>query len=192
MAGPGYNRRAKYLHEAAEEIVAKHGGVLPHSHAVLVALPGIGAYTAAAVRAFAWNEPDVFIETNIRAAVIRHFFEGRSGVRDAEITETLARMLPKMKNREWYWALMDYGSYLKKTEGNASRQSAHHVRQKPFKGSDREIRGAILRSLAEKACTRTQLSHMLPFPLTRVQAQLDALAKEGMVKIGKVRISLVD
>lgn len=188
--GLGYNRRAKYLHSAAKEIVAKHGGKLPRSHAELVALPGIGTYTAAAVRAFAWNELDVFIETNIRAAIIRHFFPKRSGVRDTEIAEVLTEMLQKRKNREWYWALMDYGSYLKKTEGNASRQSAHHVRQKPFKGSDREIRGAILKLLVAKSCTEDFLLCSLPFSAVRVRRQLAALAAEGLIRSARGVVQL--
>ncbi|MBI3573883.1 A/G-specific adenine glycosylase [Candidatus Kaiserbacteria bacterium] len=187
--GLGYNRRAKFLHEAAKAIVKNHAGRVPRSHSELVNLPGIGPYTASAVRAFAFNEPDVFIETNIRTAFIHHFFRGRTGVRDTELVEVLAQVLPKRKSREWYFALMDYGSFLKRTEGNASRRSAHHTKQKPFKGSDREVRGAILRTLSEKSLTKAQILK-LSFPKARIEKQLMILKKEGMVNAEKALVYL--
>ena len=72
--GMGYNRRAKFLREAAKIIVERHGGRVPRDAAALRKLPSIGPYTASAVRVFAFKEPDVLIETNIRAAFIHHFF----------------------------------------------------------------------------------------------------------------------
>lgn len=185
--GLGYNRRAKFLHEAAKAI-AKANGAFPRSRAELIALPGIGPYTASAMRAFAWNEPAVFIETNIRTAFIHHFFPKKKKVSDAETIRLIVQSLDAKNPREWYWALMDYGAHLKKTEGNASRRSAHHVRQKPFKGSDREVRGAILKTLIFGAKTRRGLLRALPFPEVRVEKQLTALATEKMLIIrnGKV------
>src|SRR3989338_3909378 len=59
--GLGYNRRAKYLHQAAKRIVAKHGGKLPATCSELVELPGVGHYTARAVSAFVFNRPEVFV-----------------------------------------------------------------------------------------------------------------------------------
>ena len=190
--GLGYNRRAKYLHEAANAIVAKHGGKLPRSHAELVALPGIGAYTASAIRAFAWNESDVFIETNIRTVFLHHFFPRSRKVPDSKILPLIEEAIDRTNPRTWYSALMDYGSYLKQTEGNSSRRSAHHTKQKPFKGSDREIRGAILKALLEKPQTRIQLFRALPFPAARVKKQLAVLVREGMVVSQKGRITLPD
>ncbi|MDE2078831.1 MAG: A/G-specific adenine glycosylase [Patescibacteria group bacterium] len=179
--GLGYNRRAKFLHEAAKAIVAGHGGRVPRGKDALMALPGIGAYTAAAVRAFAFNEPDVFIETNIRTAFIHHFFPKKKNIADSALVPYMELTLDRKNPREWYFALMDYGAHLKKTEGNASRRSAHHVKQKPFKGSDREIRGAILRKLAEGACTEAVLLNVLSFPVVRTQEQLAALFSEGLI-----------
>ena len=190
--GLGYNRRAKYLHEAAKAIVARHAGHVPRSHEALVALPGIGAYTASAVRAFAWNEPDIFIETNIRTAVIHYFFPKSEKVSDARLIPLITAALDRKRPREWYYALMDFGSFLKKTEGNASRRSAHHTRQKPFKGSDREIRGAILKMLAEKTWTRSALLRALPFARERIDAQLKALADERMIEVKGRRFRLPD
>ncbi len=178
--GLGYNRRAKYLHEAAKQIVALHDGEVPRAYEDLRALPGVGDYTAKAVRTFSWNELEIFIETNIRAAFIHHFFSRRSDVKDIELVEVLKCVLPKGNPREWYFALMDYGAYLKKTTGNASRRSAHHIRQKPFKGSDREIRGAILRTLSKKNLSLQELS-LLPFEKKRIRIQLAALLHEELI-----------
>ena len=184
--GLGYNRRAKFLHEAAKEIVATGW---PRSREGLLELPGIGAYTASAVLAFAWNKPEILIETNIRSVFIYHFFPRSKKVSDTQIIRLIVQSLDTKNPREWYWALMDYGTHLKKTLGNASRRSAHHVHQKPFKGSDREVRGAILRLLARAPATRKALEK-LPFSKERIQKQFAALKKEGMVVIKKRKISL--
>ncbi len=189
--GLGYNRRAKYLHEAAKEIVARHAGKVPREYRALVTLPGVGAYTAAAVRAFAWNEPDVFIETNIRSVFIRHFFPKKKKVRDAELLPYLKASLSK-DAREWYWALMDYGAYLKKTEGNAARRSAHHTRQKPFKGSEREVRGAILKALSNGSAHLAALVHALPFPKKRLERQIKKLLTEELIAMRNAEYKLFD
>ncbi len=176
--GLGYNRRAKMLHEAGK-ITAKRGD-FPRTYAGLIALPGVGPYTAKAVRVFAFNEPELMIETNIRAAYLHHFFANRKKVRDNEILGTIS--LPAgVQPRIWYAALMDYGAHLKKTLPNPSRRSAHHAKQKPFKGSDREIRGAILKLLSEINCAAKSFS-VLPFSPKRIRAQLLALQKDGLVR----------
>lgn len=168
--GLGYNRRAKMLHEAAKVIVVR-GGRFPQTHEGLVALPGVGPYTAAAVRAFAFNEFDACIETNIRAALIHHFFPRSRSVPDTKLLALLARMRPR-DARTWYWALMDYGAHLKKTIPNPSRRSRHHIRQSAFEGSVRQLRGTILRSLLR--------GEPLPRDARRA-AILAALAREGLV-----------
>ena len=80
----------------------------------------------------------------------------------------------------WYAALMDYGAYLKKTVPNPSRKSAHHQKQKPFRGSDREIRGAIMRSAADGRRALDAFKK-LPFPKGRIEKQLAALAREELL-----------
>lgn len=188
--GLGYNRRARMLHEATKKIMIYHNGRLPRSHAELVALPGVGAYTASAIRVFAWNQPDVMIETNIRTAFIHHFFLKKKQVYDSEILPILRKTIPTDAAREWYSALMDYGSYLKKNNPNPSRKSAHHIKQKPFKGSNREVRGAILRVLSKESITFQDFSRDLPFRKKILQKNTHALSKEGLLKISKGRISL--
>jgi len=183
--GLGYNRRAKMLHMAAKEIVQVHGGVVPHDYVALTSLSGIGPYTARAVQAFAFNLPGAVVETNIRAVYLHHFFTNRTNVPDTEIVPYIDATLPSKNPREWYSALMDYGSHIKSITQNPSRRSLHYVRQKPFKGSDREIRGAILKLLARKNTTLSEL----PFDFNRVKKQAEALVREGLiVRKGKVFI----
>jgi A/G-specific adenine glycosylase len=179
--GLGYNRRAKFLHEAAKAIAARHAGKVPRDYASLRALPGVGDYTARAVRTFAYGEPEALIETNIRTAFLRHFFPRKRSVTDASLMGHIAGAADKKHPREWHWALMDYGAHLKRTEGNASRRSAHHKKQKPFKGSGREVRGAIIRELAKGRLSRAALGARLAFPSERVDAQLEALREEGFI-----------
>ena len=146
--GLGYNRRAKLLHACAQKVVAEHKGKFPKEGSALRALPGIGPYTASAIQAFAWNIATPLIETNVRTVFLHHFFPGRDGVHDNEILELVEETLPRDHARDWYAALMDYGTYLKETVGNPNARSQQYARQSTFKGSDREIRGAILRLLA--------------------------------------------
>ena len=184
-SGLGYNRRAKLLRECAQEIVGKYGGKVPKDFSALVALPGIGPYTAGAIRAFAFDEPEVFIETNIRAALIHHFFPKSKKVPDSKLVPILEALLPNpdsqtigVSPREWYSALMDYGAYIKKTNPNPSRRSKHHTRQSPFEGSLRQYRGIILRrllngSISHKALLRveTERSYFLELALRDLERE---------------------
>lgn len=176
-SGLGYNRRAKLLRECAKEIVEKYAGRVPKDRGALVALPGIGPYTAGAIRAFAFNEPGVFLETNIRAALIHYFFPKVVKVDDAELYPVAALLLVDApRPREWYSALMDYGTHIKKMHQNPSRRSRHHTKQSRFEGSLREARGAIIKALLAKKT----VSHL---PRTaRYATALAALAAEGVIR----------
>ncbi|MEK9176836.1 MAG: A/G-specific adenine glycosylase [Patescibacteria group bacterium] len=187
--GLGYNRRAKMLHDAAKRTMIYHSGQIPTSYEELAALPGVGDYTAKAIRVFAFNEPEVLLETNIRAAFLHHFFPRKHNVTDRALLPYMREVLSKKNPRRWYSALMDYGSHLKTLHLNPSRRSAHHVRQSQFKGSDREIRGAILRALAERPRGGESFA-ALPFANSRVEAQLGRLAAEGLIeqKRGRYRL----
>ena len=110
--GLGYNRRALALKELAVIIVKKYGSKLPRDRKTLESLPGVGPYTAGAVRAFAWGQPDVFIETNIRRVFIHFFFPRRKKVSDREILLLVEKTLDRRDVRAWYFALMDYGAML--------------------------------------------------------------------------------
>lgn len=188
--GLGYNRRAKYLREAAKIIVARHAGRVPGGYEELLALPGIGPYTASAIRAFSANEPGTFLETNIRTAFIHSFFPKKKHVQDSALMPLVSATIDKKNPREWYFALMDYGAHLKRTEGNAAARSAGYKKQSAFKGSRREVRGAVIRSLSERAQTETALS--LLFDARRVHAELAALRKEGLIVLKNGRYRLAD
>lgn len=182
--GLGYNRRARYLHEAAKAVVKR--GAFPRTLEDLQALPGVGSYTAAAVAAFAYNEPVVLIETNLRTVYLHHFYKNIEGtVTDRELLTVIASTLDHTKPRVWYYALMDYGSYLKRKIGNHRDKSASYKKQSAFKGSKRQIRGYIIRSVssAKKGVAVTSFLKQATFPLERevLLEQLEALTKEGMI-----------
>lgn len=157
--GLGYNRRGKFLHQAAQRVMQEFGGSIPDDPEKLVLLPGIGKNTAGSISAFAFNKPTIFIETNIRTVFIHSFFKGHDAVHDNLIIPLIQQTLDHDNPREWYYALMDYGVHLKKMHPNPSRRSKHHVVQSKFEGSDRQIRGAIIRALVQRyALSESELS----------------------------------
>jgi len=180
-SGLGYNRRALNLQKAAQEVTTQYNSRLPDSYEKLITLPGIGPYTAAAILAFAHNIPHPTLETNIRTVFIFHFFKYTEKVHDNDLMQHVIATLPVQNVREWYWALMDYGSHVKKAHGNLSQQSKHHTKQKPFKGSDREIRGGILKALVEKPMTTRRLVNILKKDEKRMTEQLQKLYTEGLI-----------
>lgn len=186
-SGLGYNRRGKFLHDAAKVIVDECSGKVPKDTVSLRALPGIGPYTASAIRTFAWNEPDVFIETNIRATFLHDFFPTKEKVHDRELLELMEQTAIDQDPRVWHWALMDYGAYLKKTQPNPSRKSSHHVKQSKFEGSLRQVRGAVLRALATGPLTIAALTNKTTYPKDRLDEALLGLSKDGMIeKVGVI------
>ena len=186
-SGLGYNRRARFLHEAAQHVVAEHGGRFPQDIAALEALPGVGHYTARAVAAFAFNTPVVMIETNIRTVYLHEFFADAQHVPDSELVPIIERTRDTRNSREWYAALMDYGTHLKKQHTNPSRRSKHHTRQSAFKGSRRQLRGCIVRTLADAdaRASTAALARVCNRSREETQHALEALAREGMVRRDK-------
>ncbi|MGE0009773.1 MAG: A/G-specific adenine glycosylase [Candidatus Babeliales bacterium] len=180
--GLGYNRRAKSLHNACKEIVTKYNGIFPHEPEELIALPGIGPYTAHAVCTFAFNKPHVFIETNIRTVFIHFFFQKKDKISDKELMPFIKEALDSSNPREWYYALMDYGVLLKSHMINPSRKSKHHAVQSKFEGSDRQIRGAIIRLLTESVAISYETIIMnINKEEERVKKILYQLCKEEMI-----------
>lgn len=196
--GLGYNRRGLFLQKTAQKIVADHNSKMPTTRDELLALPGIGPYTASALQAFAFNQPVVVIETNIRAIYLHHFFPGQQGtpgmqakpaekISDAQLLPVIEQTLWHENPRMWYSALMDYGSQLKQLLPNPSRRSSTHVKQSKFSGSFRQLRGHILRSLSnqnDKQMTYTQLAEGAPrhFSPEDVQLALEKLELEGFIE----------
>lgn len=189
--GLGYNRRAKWLRDAARIIMETFHGSLPEDPEQIATLPGIGKNTAAAIAAYAFNHPIAYIETNIRSVFIHHFFNDSSDINDAQILPLVERACDKKNPREWYWALMDYGTHLKEIHKNPSRKSAHYRVQTPFKNSDRRIRGIIIRVIGEKGIIlKKNLYHETGEDPDRVDRITDSLIREGLVREerGKYRI----
>ena len=148
--GLGYNRRALMLKRAAEACAQYHGGTLPESYDELLALPGVGPATAAGVVAFAYNRPAVYLETNVRTVFLHELFPGEEGVPDRLIRPLVEQTCPADNPRGWYYALLDWGAHIKRTEPNPSRRSAHHTRQSAFEGSRRQKRAELLRAVLEE------------------------------------------
>ncbi len=179
-SGLGYNRRAKFLHEAAKRVVSDHGGELPADDEALKALPGIGLGTAGAIMAYAFNQPVVFIETNVRTVYFHYFFADEEKVSDKQLLPLIEATIDRQCPREFYWALMDYGAWLKQNVKRDVSQSTHYKKQSKFKGSVREIRGQIVRALGEKDMTLAGLQQAVRAD-ERFTPALGGLVRDGLV-----------
>jgi len=181
--GLGYNRRALYLQKAAQGIVSKFDGTVPADPEILITLPGIGKYTSKAISVFAFNQPEILLETNIRTVYIHHFFPGSNKISDSEIEPVVKQTLYKKNPRIWYSALMDYGSHLKKQLNSINERSKSYKKQPPFKGSNREIRGKVLEELLNnKSVSRTDMEKRICSDKKRLYRILSDLHKEGFVQ----------
>lgn len=168
--GMGYNRRALALKSAAETVVDEFDGIFPADRRALVSLPGIGSATAQGIRAFAFDLPGVYLETNVRTVMLHHFFPEVPDVPDRELSPLVEATCPAAPGaqdpapyaapsdaddtpRAWYYAMLDYGAYLKKTVPNPSRRSRSYTRQSRFEGSRRQKRALIVRLLLAAQAT---------------------------------------
>lgn len=177
--GLGYNRRAKFLWQAAQKITSEYSKEIPHDLVELVKLPGVGKNTAGAIIAYAFNKPAIFIETNIRTVYIHHFFAGMEEIDDKELTPIIIETLDNEQPRAFYWALMDYGTHLKQTKGNFNKLSKTYTKQSKFHGSSRQIRGAIIRALTSRAYTYEDLQSIIKDE--RLDAVLESLIAEHLI-----------
>lgn len=174
-SGLGYNRRAKYLHDCVRHAIHNNGPVG-------LLCKGIGPYTRAAVRAFAYNEAVAMIETNIRTALIHHFcgltkgeYQGLPLISDKELLGLMEQIIQGEKRpRDFYWALMDYGAHLKASGVRNNHRSAHYTKQSKFDGSLRQTRGIILR--------RLHAGPSLMDADEKTQRALASLARDGLVR----------
>jgi len=159
----GYNNRARYLHEAAGQVVDDYDGAFPETPAELQELMGVGPYTANAVASFAFNAGDAVVDTNVKRVLYRAF-----GVPDDDSAfEAVAReLLPEGESRVWNNAIMELGGVAcGKTPrcdeaGCPWREWCHAYEtgdftapdvptQPSFDGSRRQFRGRIIRTLGE-------------------------------------------
>jgi A/G-specific adenine glycosylase len=180
--GLGYNRRALSLKRLAQAVLENWDGSLPNREEDLRSLPGIGPATAGALLAFAFEKPVVFIETNIRRVFLHFFFGDKENVSDREILPLVAQTLDRKRVRDWYYALMDYGANLRGSFSNPNRRSAHYARQSPFNGSNREVRGRILKTLLGKTVSSVEeLAQAMGISSDRTKPALEQLLAEGFV-----------
>jgi A/G-specific adenine glycosylase len=171
--GLGYNTRAVRLQRLARAVCERHAGTLPRDYALLRRLPGVGPYTARAIRAFAFDCDDVALDTNVRRVVHRVLFgsEWPPLATPAQIAAAAARLVPSGRGNDTNSALMDLGATLCTARApkcllcplqsvcsaapiDAARHAASakkHARRNPqpvpFEGTSRFLRGRIVDAL---------------------------------------------
>ena len=193
--GLGYNRRALYIKKSCETVVLDHDGKLPQNRADLLALPGVGPYTAGALLAFVYGKPVVFVETNIRTAIIHHFFPEKEDISDKKIKKQVKKVLPDENIRTWYKALMDYGHHIKSEVGNLNRQSSTYQKQSKFSGSNRQLRSKLTRFVLDNEPTSVKSikDEFAGFAedhkrMKSIETNLKILEDEGFLEVADSRI----
>lgn len=178
-SGLGYNRRALWLREGAQQIV--ENGTFPRTVEELRTLKGIGPYTSRSVLIFAFNEDVAAVDTNIRRVFIALGFADEN-MTDAELQEIADSLLLRGQSSDWHNALMDYGSAVLSSTATGI---APRSKQPSFKGSDREIRGAVIRELTcSERLTLEQIQKQIAIEGTtssRLEAILEKLVVEKLI-----------
>ena len=124
-----------------------------------------------------------FIETNIRRSFIHFFFPGERDIPDARLLPLVEEALDRENPREWYYALMDYGTMLSRKGENPNRRSSAYKRQAAFEGSMRQLRGKILEIMLELGnATAAQMAAALGREEPRLTEALSQLAAEGFLE----------
>ncbi|WP_440572303.1 A/G-specific adenine glycosylase [Streptomyces sp. KR2] len=200
----GYPRRALRLHGAAVAIAERHGGDVPAEHAQLLALPGIGEYTAAAVASFAYGQRHAVLDTNVRRVLARAV----SGVQYPPNATTAAErrlareLLPERDETAARWAAasMELGALVCTARNEScarcplASRCAWKVAGKPphsgparrgqsYAGTDRQVRGKLLAVLREAVAPVPQavLDREWDDAVQRARA-LDGLVADGLVE----------
>ena len=174
--GLGYNKRAIHLHQCAQIISETyHGSVLAALHSKL---PGVGPYTARAIRIFSANEDSATVDTNIRRILI-HTFSLPPTISGRGLQAVADQCLPLGRSRDWHNALMDYGQLLTARKTNIRPKT----KQSKFEGSARQLRAKILREvLQQKTVTFRQLS-LLEKNSPRLKQALDSLLHDRLLSL---------
>ena len=199
----GYPRRALRLHECARVITERHGGVVPDDVDQLLALPGIGAYTARAVAAFAFGQRQPVVDTNVRRVVARAVLgQGDAGppstARDLAVVDELLPSSPALAS-EFSIALMELGALVCVARAPrcplcplepqcawiAAGSPAHEgptARPQRFVGTDRQVRGLLMDVLraADGPVPAVALDVTWPDQVQRARA-LDGLIADGLI-----------
>jgi A/G-specific adenine glycosylase len=176
-SGLGYNNRAIRLQETAKIICKSYGGQVPGTYEELIAMPGIGDYIASAVLSFAYNISVPVVDINIRR-VLMHEFSLSDKIALRELKELAGKLIPRAKSTQWHNALMDYGASL---HIDVKKKIPPITKQSKFKGSDRELRGEILRRLLKNG--KVEISDLeMEFSGDRITRVVDSLIKDKLVK----------
>jgi A/G-specific adenine glycosylase len=204
--GLGYHRRAVALSEAARTVVRDHGGRLPVDLVALRDLPGVGPYTSAAVASIAFGIPVAAIDTNVRRIVARvHLGVDADDASPREVAELATAWLDRGDPGRWNQALMDLGREVCRPRPRCERcplatgcrfaaaglpLRPARRKQGPFRGSTREVRGAVVRALrAHESLTIGRLVAETGFSSDRVVPAVSALAREGIVAAGPAAVA---
>lgn len=212
-AGLGYNRRALYLQKTAQSVQAI--GVFPATYQELVALPGIGPYTAAAICSFAYNQDVPLVDTNVKRIYQLLIFGDQVLPTEKQVLEIAAQFLPHGQSRVWHNALMDIGTILAKERGAKAQQQKlvelfpslqsydlplvsdqplKRPKQSPFRNSNRYWRGRILDLLrTHHQLTIIELKKILTFPeatICTVEGVVNSLVKDGLAACQNGIVSL--
>lgn len=194
--GLGYNRRGLALHECAKRVVSEFGGQVPQDPELLQMFKGIGPNTAGSIYAFAFNKSVTFIETNIRTIFLHEFFKDQKEIHDKQLLPLIEQTVDQDNAREWYYALMDYGVYLKKELKLSNAASKHYAKQSKFEGSKRQMRGAVVRILSRVyQLSYDELGELVSIELPSNEHSLDRvlddLKKDGFLKLAKEQVLLL-
>ena len=196
----GYPRRALRLQAAADVITKEHGGLVPDDRDALLALPGIGEYTAGAVLAFAYGHAELALDTNVRRVIARHDMgiDRPSPAVTVGERERARALQTTTDGAAWMTALMELGALVCTSRAPACDacpvsagcrwlaagrpETAPSRRQPTYTGSDRQARGALLSVLreADRPVTQRALDLAWPDAQQRTRA-LDSLVADGLV-----------
>lgn len=186
--GLGYNRRALFMSQTAKIIQTQYGGKFPVSPGDMRQFPGIGSNTAAAIAVYSYNQPHVFVETNVRTVFIHHFFQNSQQVSDSEIAYVVGGCIDHDNPRQWYWSIMDYGTFLKKSGKNSLSKSSAYKKQSTFVGSKRQLRGKILHCLVRGGLAQSLLLEQLSDE--RSGSVIEELKREGLISVNNGHVEL--
>jgi A/G-specific adenine glycosylase len=175
--GLGYNRRAMNLHRAAGIIQGRFAGDVLEAMRHFDEVPGVGRYTAQAVRIFASNENIVTVDTNIRRIFLVEFALP-SDTKERVLWDLAARCLPKERSRDWHNALMDYGAL---HETARRTKISPLTRQSRFEGSTRQLRARVLRLLLDAPRTIGELQPLLRCNKGTLSEVLSRMCKDGIL-----------
>lgn len=176
-SGLGYNRRAIWLQEAAQQLLKMES--FPKKPQKLQELKGIGPYTSRAILIFAFNQDLPTVDTNIRRILITEGFAEESTPKK-ELFAIARQLLPKGKSRDWHNALMDYGSMVVTAAKTGIKPTS---RQTKFKGSNRDFRGRVLRFLINHPeSQRETIRNECKIPKKKIDKVLESLLSDGLIQ----------